>query len=75
MSLKFLTLAAITADVFTQTEAMKTYKSGEIMSNETFTYGKFIARVKLDDKLGTCSSFFTFWKGNDQESWANWNWS
>jgi endoglucanase len=49
--------------------------SGEVKTKETFTYGKFIAKMKGDDKLGTCTSFFTFWKGNDAEPWDRSNWS
>jgi len=75
MYLKYATLAAITAEIVSQAGAIKTWKSGELVSNDTFTYGKFIAKAKTDDKLGTCSSFFTFWKGNSQESWAMSNWS
>ena len=45
------------------------------MTHETFTYGKFIAKMKTDDKRGTCSSFFTFWKGTDEEPWHTGGWS
>jgi beta-glucanase (GH16 family) len=45
------------------------------MSNETFHYGKFIAKIKGDDKLGTCTSFFTFWKGDATETWSEAGWS
>merc|ERR1711981_885399 len=53
----------------------KDYRSGEVVSNETFTYGKFIARIKGEDKLGTCTSFFSFWEGTDEEPWEMSNWS
>jgi hypothetical protein len=45
------------------------------MTNETFRYGKFIAKIKGDDKLGTCTSFFTFWKGDSSETWHSGGWS
>jgi len=53
----------------------KAWKSGEVMTHETYKYGKFIAKIKGDDKLGTCTSFFTFWKGDDQERWNRGGWS
>jgi hypothetical protein len=31
--------------------------------------------MKGDDKLGTCTSFFTFWKGTEQEPWDWSKWS
>ena len=45
------------------------------MTWETYIYGKFITRIKGDDKLGTCSSFFTFWKGTPEETWWYGGWS
>lgn len=45
------------------------------MTYETYKYGKFIAKIKGDDKLGTCTSFFTFWKGDSSESWNRGGWS
>ena len=53
----------------------KEWRSGEVMTYETYKYGKFIAKIKGDDKLGTCTSFFTFWKGDAQESWNRGGWS
>ena len=53
----------------------KAWKSGEVMTHETYKYGKFIAKIKGDDKLGTCTSFFTFWKGDNQERWNRGGWS
>jgi len=43
------------------------------MTHETYQYGKFIAKIKGDDKLGTCTSFFTFWKGDPNWSRAKWS--
>ena len=37
--------------------------SGEIRTIETFKYGKFVAKIKAPNKLGTCTSFFTYWNG------------
>jgi len=39
------------------------YKSGAVTGYEKFTYGKFITRMKAPAKLGTVSSFFTYWNG------------
>jgi beta-glucanase (GH16 family) len=43
------------------------------MTRDTYKYGKFIAKIKGDDKLGTCTSFFTFWKGDGD--WSKEGWS
>jgi beta-glucanase (GH16 family) len=43
------------------------------MTHETFQYGKFIAKIKGDDKPGTCTSFFSFWKGDP--NWSKDKWS
>ena len=59
----------------TSAQAGLEYKSGEVMTWETYIYGKFITRMKGDDKLGTCSSFFTFWKGTSDEPWHYGGWS
>jgi len=45
------------------------------MTKETYLYGKFVARMKGDDKKGTCTSFFTFWKGTDGEPWSRSKWA
>jgi beta-glucanase (GH16 family) len=45
------------------------------MTKETFRYGKFIARIQGADKMGTCTSFFTFWKGDSAEPWHRGGWS
>ena len=50
----------------------KPWRSGEIATRETYKYGKFIARIKGDDKKGTVSSFFTYWKG---PGWNRGGWS
>jgi len=51
------------------------WRSGEVMTWETYKYGKFIAKIKGDDKKGTCTSFFTFWKGDSTEDWSYYGWS
>ena len=56
--------AQLSAETTAQANPGKKWKSGEVMTHETFQYGKFIAKIKGDDKLGTCTSFFTFWKGD-----------
>ena len=45
------------------------------MTHETYLYGKFIARIKGDNKPGTCTSFFTFWQGTESEPWSYSGWS
>lgn len=42
---------------------------------ETYIYGKFKARIKGDDKKGTCTSLFTFWRGSTWEPWNQGGWS
>ena len=39
------------------------WRSGEVKTRETFKYGKFVARIQGDNKLGTVTSFFTYWNG------------
>jgi hypothetical protein len=63
----------LTAGATTQANPGKKWKSGEVMTHETFQYGKFIAKIKGDDKLGTCTSFFSFWKGDPD--WSKDKWS
>ena len=41
------------------------YLSGEVKTLETFQYGKFVAKIKAPNKLGTCTSLFTYWDGPD----------
>ena len=41
----------------------KLYYSGEIMTHETFRYGKFRASIQGSGQLGTIASLFTFWNG------------
>lgn len=45
------------------------------MTWETYKYGKYVTRIKGNDKKGTCTSFFTFWKGTDHEPWSYEGWS
>lgn len=49
-----------------------TYRSGSVSSYEKFTYGKFVTRMKAPNKMGTVSSFFTYWDGPDFTP-AHWN--
>ena len=39
------------------------WKSGAVTGYEKFTYGKFIARMRAPNRMGTVSSFFTYWNG------------
>ena len=47
------------------------YRSGEVRTWETFTYGRFSVRMQGSGKQGTVGSFFTYWTGPDwtQEGW------
>ena len=56
------TIAALAA-LSVATEAR--FMSGAVTGYEKFTYGKFITRMKAPNKLGTVSSFFTYWNGPD----------
>ena len=49
--------------IATMTAVEAHYKSGAVTGFEKFKYGKFIARMKAPNKLGTVSSFFTYWNG------------
>ena len=40
--------------------AQANYLSGEVRSQEWFTYGKFVAKMQNPGKLGTVQSFFTY---------------
>lgn len=41
------------------------FRSGSVSSFEKFHYGKFETKMKTPDKMGTVSSFFTYWDGPD----------
>ena len=47
------------------------WKSGAVTGYEKFTYGKFIARMRAPNRMGTVSSFFTYWNGPNfySEGW------
>ena len=51
--------------------ASANYRSGEVKTNETFTYGRFSTRIQGSGKPGTVGSFFTYWNGPNwtQEGW------
>ena len=51
--------------------ASANYRSGEVKTHETFTYGRFTARIQGSGKNGTVGSFFTYWNGPgwSQEGW------
>ena len=56
--------------IFIQTYA--NYLSGEIKTNETFQYGRFITSMKSENREGTVASFFTYW-GGPNWSVGQWN--
>jgi len=74
MLAKFSAILAITIQMFTSAKANK-WISGEVMTHETYRYGKFVARIRGDDELGTITSLFTFWKGTPSERWSYQGWS
>ena len=51
--------------------ASANYRSGEVKTKETFTYGRFSVRMQGSGKPGTVGSFFTYWNGPNwtQEGW------
>ena len=50
--------------------AQANYLSGEVRSQEFFTYGKFVARMQNPGKMGTVQSLFTY----TATEWPhNWN--
>lgn len=53
-------------------QADESFRSGSVSSNELFTYGKFVTRMKAPDKKGTVSSFFTYWD-SPENSIDDWN--
>ena len=52
--------------------AQATWKSGAVTGYEKFTYGKFITRMRAPNRMGTVSSFFTYWNGPEFYP-AGWN--
>ena len=40
--------------------AQANYLSGEVRSQEWFTFGKFVAKMQNPGKMGTVQSFFTY---------------
>ena len=64
---KYLSIAAL----INFADATK-YRSGEVKTSETFTYGKFKARIKQESKLGSITSFFIWWDGPNWSK-AGWN--
>ena len=61
----------ITALLATAGLAEANWKSGAVTGYEKFTYGKFIARMRAPNRMGTVSSFFTYWNGPNfySEGW------
>ena len=55
---KFATALLVIAGV-----AEASFRSGSVSSYEKFRYGKFVTRMKAPNKMGTVSSFFTYWDG------------
>ena len=50
------------------------YRSGEVRSTEEFLYGRFSTRMQGSAKMGTVTSFFTYWTG-DNGKWSKSNWN
>ena len=50
----------------------KMYRSAEVRSHETFTYGRFTTRMKGSAKKGTVASLFTYWTG---PNWSSEGWN
>lgn len=52
-------------------QASGKFRSGSVSTNEKFTYGKFVTRMKAPNKKGTVSSFFTYYDA--PEGHDDWN--
>ena len=65
--MRFAALLCATAGV-----AQANFKSGAVAGYEKFTYGKFITRMRAPNRMGTVSSFFTYWNGPEFYS-GGWN--
>ena len=49
--------------VITTSLAKPNYLSAEIKTTESFQYGRFVTRMKSENREGTVASFFTNWDG------------
>lgn len=65
----FFVKAALAALVSAE---LKQFRSGSVTSAESFKFGKFRARMKAPNKLGTVSAFFTYWTGAGGEPDSSW---
>ena len=59
---KGIALASITAAA---AATYTPYLSGVVQTKESFTYGKFRAKVTGPNEKGTCFGFFSQWNGQD----------
>ena len=64
-SIALAAVAAMASAVYTP------YATGQIVSKETFTYGKFRAKIAAPGTKGSTVGFFSQWNGPDIN--ANWN--
>jgi len=62
-------------EVFAAEMVNKPYISGEVHSKETFTYGRFVTRMKGSNMKGTLASFLTLWIGDDEEEFSIEGWN
>ena len=53
-------------------ECFGNYLSGEIKTTEQFQYGRFVTRMKSENREGTVASFFTYWDG---PNWSVGQWN
>ena len=54
------------------TTSFANYLSGEIKTTESFKYGRFVTRMKSENREGTVASFFTYWDG---PNWSVGQWN
>ena len=65
-------LSFIAAAVLASAAQAYDFVSGEVKTWETFTYGKFVTRMKTGAHNGTVASFFTYWNG---PNWTEGQWN
>ena len=66
--MKSFTLAMVSMVGLASAEVLEEaefFRSGSVSTYEHFKYGKFVTRMKAPNRMGTVSSFFTYWDGPD----------
>ena len=53
----------------------KNYKGAELRTKESFLYGRFESSFKVAGKEGTLGTMFTYFDGNDTDTWNSSKWN